>query len=452
MTECTTQVTLDFHPERRVRVEFDAPEISSDGGWLLLREVDDREGITAGFAACLVDERDPTRVVHDRHEQSRQRIYQICHGYDDCNDADFLRTDRLLNTVCDRTPDDPVGLSSQPTLSRFENACDGRSLRRLLDWLENSYVESLPEDTEVVVLDIDPTDDPTHGQQQLSCFHGYFDRSMYHPLLVFDGDSGQLITTILRPGNAHAARGATGILRRLVRKLRDRFPEVSVAIRGDAGFAMPWLLEEIEALDTAYDDIRYLIGIAKNPALERSLKPEMERAAELFRRDSRPIRRFTSFDYAAGSWPHTRRIVAKAEYTALGRNPRFLVTNLEEFDPELLYRAYCHRGQCENWIKDFKNALNADRLSCSRFAPNFFRLLLHAAAYRLLHALRLELAKENSNLGRAQFDTLRLRLLKVAALVKQSVRNIWVRLPAAFPHAKLFLSVLGRLRASPAPA
>lgn len=231
MTQCNVQTVLDFHPERRVRVEFDAPEISSDGGWLLLRQVDDREGITEGFASCLRDERDPSRVDHDRHEQTRQRIFQICLGYDDGNDADWLRTDRLLKTVCDRVPDDPENLSSQPTLSRFENACDARTLRRLLDWMEDSYVESLPEDTEAVVLDIDPTDDPTHGQQQLAFFHRHFDQSMLHPLLVFDGDTGQLITAILRPGNVHAARGSTGVLRRLIGRLRDHFPGVSVVIR-----------------------------------------------------------------------------------------------------------------------------------------------------------------------------------------------------------------------------
>lgn len=452
MTECNAQQTLDFHPRLPVRVDFEAPRISSDGGALLLRQVDDRLGLTAGFAACLPDDRDPGRVEHPRQEQSRQRIYQISLGYADCNDSDALRSDPVLKTTCDRKPDDAVGLSSQPTLSRFENAPDGASLRQLIDWLEDSYVASLPPETQQVVLDIDATDDETHGGQQLSFFHGYYDHHMYHPLLVFDGDEGQLISVLLRPGNTHASRGAKGLLRRLIRKLKQRLPTVQIVVRGDSGFAMPALLDELESLDRQLGDIDYLFGIAKNPVLRRLAESTMEQAAALYARTGETRQRFTDFPYAAGRWMRPRRILAKAEYSAFGPNPRFLVTSLEGFDAETLYRAYCQRGQCENWIKDFKNALQADRLSCSSFAANFFRLLLHAAAYRLLHALRSAVADISPELGRAQFDTLRLRLLKVAALVRQSVRRIWIRLPRAFPLRDLFDTLLARLAAPPCPA
>src|SRR5262245_61931186 len=187
MTECSVQLRLSFHPDLPVDLSFDAPEVSSDGGVILLRQIDERLGLTAGFAACLPDDRDPARVLHDRHEQTRQRLFQIALGYADCNDADSLRWDPLLTTVCNRTPQDGIGLSSQPTLSRFENAPEGRTLRQLVQFLERSYVEALPADTEVVLLDIDATDDETHGAQQLSFFHGYYDHYMYHPLLVYDG-------------------------------------------------------------------------------------------------------------------------------------------------------------------------------------------------------------------------------------------------------------------------
>jgi hypothetical protein len=447
MTECSAQRTLGFHPQLPIRVDFDAPEISSDGGALLLRQLDDRLELTAGFAACLPDQRDPTRVVHDRHEQSRQRLYQIALGYEDCNDADTLRHDPLLKTVCDRTPKDPVGLSSQPTLSRFENAPDGLTIRRLTRWLERSYVDALPASTEVIVLDIDATDDETHGQQQLSFFHGFYDHHIYHPLMVYDGESGQLISAILRPGNTHASRGALGVVRRIIRRLRQRFPEVTIVVRGDAGFAMPRLMEELENLG-----VDYLFGIAKNARLKRFAAPAMHWVEELFERLSTPVKRYTSFDYAARSWPQTRRIIAKAEHSALGPNPRFVVTSLEGFDPETIYRAYVQRGLCEHWIKDFKCALAADRLSCSNFAANSFRLLLHAAAYRLLHALRREVAPVSPELGRAQFDTLRLRLLKVAALVRQSLRRVWVRLPRAYPWRHAFAWLVERMNAPPLPA
>ena len=451
MSECSAQLSFSFHPDLPITVQFDAPETSSDGGLLLLRQMDERLGLTAGFAACLPDRRDPARVVHSRHEQTRQRIFQIALGYEDCNDADTLRWDPLLNTTCDRCPGDLGGLSSQPTLSRYENAPTGRELCRLLEYLEQRYVEALPPDTREIILDIDATDDETHGAQQLSFFHGFYDHHMYHPLLVYDGDSGELITAVLRPGNTHASRGAKGILRRLIRRLKQRFPQVSIVVRGDAGFAMPALFDELERLNAELGDVDYLISLAKNPVLRRLAEPTLDWAAELYEQHGHRIQRFTSFVYAARSWNRPRRIVAKAEHSARGANPRFVITSLTEFDPETLYRAYCQRGQCENWIKDFKNALSADRLSCSDFQANFFRLLLHLAAYRLLHALRHQVAQESSHLGKAQFDTLRLRLLKVAAYISRSTRRILVRLPKAYPCAQLFQRLAVRLQWQPVP-
>ncbi len=449
-TECIPQLTLPFHPRLPIVVRFDAPEISSEGGVLLQRQVDEELGLTAGFAACLPDVRDPQRVLHPRDEQVRQRIYQIVQGYADCNDADRLRHDPLLKAACDRTPQD-LGLSSQPTLSRFENAVGRRTLYRLVRWLENSYVGALPRDQQVVILDIDATDDETHGRQQLAFFHGYYDHYMYHPLLVYDGDSGNLITTILRPGNRHASRGAMGTLRRLIRKIRKRCPEASIVVRGDSGFCVPKLLQGLERLDKKMGSIDYLFGIAKNSRLGQALEPTMEQARARQTGAEKEVL-YTSFDYAARSWDRSRWVIGKAEVNRLGDNPRYLITTLVGFEPEMIYRAYCERGRCELWIKDFKNALSADRLSCSRFAANFFRLLLHAAAYRLMHALRVRLAPLSQKLGRAQFDTLRLRLLRVAAEVTQSTRRILVRLPKAFPDAALFRQLAASLsEAPPAP-
>jgi hypothetical protein len=236
-------------------------------------------------------------------------------------------------------------------------------------------------------------------------------------------------------------------LRRIIRRLKRRFPDAQIVVRGDAGFAMPRLMEKLETLG-----VDYLFGIAKNARLQRFAEPAMHWVKELFERSVTTVKRFTRFDYAARSWPHTRRIIAKAEHSAYGANPRFVVTSLDGFDPETIYRAYVQRGLCELWIKDFKCALAADRLSCSSFAANSFRLLLHAAAYRLLHALRQEAALASPELGRAQFDTLRLRLLKVAALVRQSVRRLWVRLPRAYPWRHVFAWLAQRMNAPPLPA
>ena len=452
MTQCITQLTLGFFKSKPVVIDFDAPEISSDGGFVLVRQVDDCLGVSRAFAETMSDRRDPSRVIHDLQEQARQRIFGIALGYEDCNDANRLRHDPVLKTSCDRLPDDPVGLSSQPTLSRFENSVDWPTLRRLMRWFEASYVASLPADTTEVVLDIDSTDDETHGAQQLSFFHGYYDHYMYHPLLVFDGETGQLITSRLRPGNTHASRQAAGMLARVIRRIKRRFPEAHILVRGDSGFCVPKLLRVLEVLDQRYGDVDYLLGIAKNKALQRLVEPTMDVAVEMYDVSRRKVRHFTEFEYAAGSWDHERLVVAKAEVTGLGRNPRFVVTSLKGFPPELIYDAYCQRGQCENNIKDLKNALQADRLSCSSYTANFFRLLLHCAAYRLMYELRDRACRQSEILGRSQFDTLRLRILKVGVLVKRSVRRIHLRLPRAFPLAHVFRAIAAGLDPPPMTA
>lgn len=443
MTECVAQITLNFYEPKPVSVSFDAPQISSDGGAILLRQVDDELGLSQWFAAELPDDRAADKTAHDRREQVRQRLYQIALGYEDCNDADTLRHDPLLQTVCDRPGGDRQGLSSQPTLSRFENAVGMRQIKRLLEQFEQRWVDALAADTEVVVLDIDPTDDPTHGAQQLSFFHGYYDQHMYHPLLIFDGD-GELVSAILRPGNTHAARGAGAVLERVIRRIKARFPSAQIVVRGDAGFGIGRVLEHLDRLDRELHGIAYLLGIAKNDALLRLAAPVLAAAAEQFAQQPGKVRAFSAVQYAAQSWSCPRRVIVKAEHTSKGANPRFVVTNLDEFDAGLLYDAYCQRGQCENLIKDLKNALQADRLSCSRFVANFFRLLLHGAAYRLMRALRRAAHAVHSDLGAQQFDTIRLRVLKVAAIVRHSVRRVFVQLPRAFPCAAVFRALVER--------
>jgi hypothetical protein len=447
MAEGIVQLRLDFHPSSPITVAFDAPHISSDGGALLLRQMDDRLGLSKRLAALLPDGRDPRKVQHDRHEQMRQRLYQIALGYPDGNDADRLRHDPILKSVCDRLPQ-AEGLSSQPTLSRLENAVDMGRLRALVCEIEEQYVRSFSKAPDVIGLDIDSTGDPTHGQQQLSFFHGYYDQHMYPPLVIFDGERGQLVSAVLRPGNAYAARGAMGVIRRIIRRLKQRFPQVQIVVRGDSAFAVPRVLHMVEELDRELGGIAYVVGLAQNAVLLRSGAAALSEARRRFHATKQTVQHFDAFAYAAESWPQARHVVMKAEVSEHGANPRFVVTSLAGFAPALLYRAYCERGQCENFIKDFKNALQADRLSCSTFAANFFRLLEHAAAYVLFHALRTQVAPLAPQLGRAQFDTLRLQLLKVAAIVSQSTRRMLVRLPFVFPLARVFrqlaLTLAGR--------
>lgn len=419
---------------------------------MLLRQVDDRLRLTEWFSDLLPDERRDDRVVHDRQEQIRQRVYQIAAGYEDCNDADTLRDDPLLKTVCDRNPSDPQGLSSQPTLTRLENSVDARTVKKLLLTFEQKYVEELPENTDVVILDIDSTDDETHGDQQLSFFHGFYDHHMYHPFMVFDGISGQLISTLLRPGNTHSGRAVLPLLRRLICAVKARFPEAQVVVRGDSGFCLPRILDGLEQLDTELGDVDYIFGIAKNAVLLRLGQPAIDEAERRFERTGHHLQLFSSFDYAAQTWSHRRHVVIKAERHVKGPNPRFVVTSLKDFPAHVLYHAYIQRARCELYIKDFKNAVMADRLSCHGFMANFFRLLLHALTYRLMLGLRQCIKKVSPELGRSQFDTLRLRLIKVAAQVKESVRRILVRLPSVFPYASLFRMVAAGPDPPAAPA
>lgn len=379
MAEGIAQLTLDFHPSSPITVAFDAPHISSDGGALVLRQMDDRLGLSERLAALLPDEREPRKVKHDRREQMRQRLYQIAVGYPDGNDAERLRHDPLLKSVCARSPH-TTGLSSQPTLSRLENAVDLRQLRTLVCEIEEQYVRSFAVVPDVIVLDIDSTDDPTHGQQHLSFFHGYYDQHMDHPLVIFDGERGQLVSVVLRPGNAHAARGAMGVLRRIIRRLKHRFPQTQIVVRGDSAFAVPRILRLLEELNRELGGVAYVVGLAQNAVLLRSGAVALNEARRRFQATKQPVQLFDAFPYAAESWPQPRHVVMKAAVNEHGANPRFVVTALSEFAPVLLYHAYGERGQCENFIKDFKNALQADRLSCSTFAANFFRLLEHAAA------------------------------------------------------------------------
>jgi Transposase DDE domain group 1 len=422
---------------------------SSDGGVVLLRQLDERLGLTTRLTALLGDRRDSRRVRHTRLEQMRQRVYQICLGYEDCNDANWLRHDPALRLACDA---EDHAMSSQPTLSRFENAINGRELNQLCRDYEQSYIDELATTTDLIVLDIDSTDDQVHGNQELMCFHGFYDQHMLHPLLVFDGLSGQLITALLRPGRAHAAKGAITILTRIIRAIRRRCPHASILVRGDSAFAMPKLLDRLEQLDAELGDVEYVIGLAKNSRVLALANPLRTAVEAEFVDGERFVRRFTWLSYATQSWPAERHVVCKVERSHRGENPRFVVTTLSDFPASLIYDvAYCARGQAENFIKDLKNALQADRLSCHRFVANAFRLLLHAIAYRLMHALRATVARvapaveyvstEHVRLATAQMDTLRLRLLKVAAHVTASVRRVLVRLPRAFPLAHVFFAV-----------
>jgi hypothetical protein len=403
--------------EANVLARFDGGRVTSDGGVPWVSRAEELLGVCAALAGCVPEWR-RGGVRHSLEALVRQRVFQIACGYEDQNDADTLRADPLFKVACGRRPVSEPDLASQPTLSRLENAVDRWSVEQVAATLADLYVRErgragVPTR---IVLDLDGTADPAHGKQEGVAYHGYYRQHMYHPLLVFDGETGHLITAVLRPGNVHGSRFVVLVLRRLLRKLRAVWPDSPVEIRADAGFAVPRLFSWCEA-----NHVDYTIGLIPNAVLEARAVPLLAEAqAQSQAQDGANVRLADETSYQAGSWPHPRRVVFKAEILEQGPNTRFVVTTRTD-EPLALYDWYVDRGESENWIKDFKNALHADRLSDHRFWANAFRLLLHAAAFWLLDQLRRWLLAANA--ARLQLDTLRLRIIKIGA---------WVREPSGF--------------------
>src|SRR3974390_2764465 len=417
-TVCHNQLIFESLFSKEVIADFTGGRITSDAGGLLLREVDQRYRLTEKAARCLRDSREAHKVKHDFLTLVRQRMFAIAQGYEDNNDAATLARDPAFKIMAGKAPDSAGDLASQPTLSRFENRANTKDLRRLSDGLLKLYLKTHPGPRKVIVLDMDATDDPTHGKQQLSFFHGYYEEHMYHPLLVFDGRTGFPLAAVLRPGNTHASHGALAVLKRLIKKLKKAYPKALILFRADAGFAVPALYRYLER-----QEVRYVIGFITNNRVLEKAAPLLVKAQRQYQETGEKQRLFTSFSYQAESWSRPRRIIAKVEYTRLGANQRFVVTNLSR-NPQFIYDdLYVLRGDVENRIKELKLELKADRLSCHRFLANQFRLLLHTAAYCLFWLLRHLL--QGTDLATAQDNTLRLKLLKIGAPIRETSRRIW---------------------------
>jgi Transposase DDE domain group 1 len=414
-----------------LEVAFDGGRLTSDGGLPWLAEAETATGICAALAACVPEWRSG-RVRHALATLVRQRVFQIACGYEDQNDADTLRTDPLLKLVCGRLPESGADLASQPTLSRLENAVDRHACRRLAQALLEVYLAQRAQagPPTRILLDIDSTDDPTHGHQEGSAYHGYYEQHMYHPLLLFDGDTHHLITALLRPGTAHASRGVLSVLRVLVRALRARWPEVAIEIRADSGCAIPAIYTFCER-----EQVTYTIGLIPNTRLEQVAVPLLVEAQAQRAARGETVRLVAETTYQAGSWQRARRVVYKAEALDQGPNTRFVVTTRTD-EPAALYDFYVDRGEAELWIKDYKRACIADRLSDHRFWANQFRLFLHAAAYWLLDTLRHWLVTQG--LAALQLDTLRLRLLKVGGRVRELATKVRLSLASSHPSRPLW--------------
>jgi hypothetical protein len=454
--DSTTQCLL--FPEifsKPVVARFDHRQGSSDGGALLLKAAERQYGLIACLASCLQDERQPGKIDHSLEELLAQRVFSIACGYPDANDAARLAADPMHKLLLDRDPIEGTDLASQPTLSRFENAVEPKELYRLSEALAASvlqrHAQRLRRRVRRVTLDLDPTDDPTHGAQQLSFFNGHYDTWCYLPVMGFvsfnDEAEQYLCAAVLRPGNVTAAVGAVGILRRLLLLIRHFLPGVRIRVRLDGGFAHPDLLDFLEA----EPNLEYVVAMAKNAVLKRKAKPAMRQARKLSRQSGETEHVYGEASYAARTWRHARRVILKAEVVRQADkppkdNPRFVITNLQQ-SPQWIYeQVYCQRGDIENRIKELHD-LQIDRTSCSDFWANQFRVLLTAAAYVLMQELRLRAAR--TNCARAQVWTLRERLLKLGARVLVSVRRVVVHLPASFPYLSVYRRVALGLGALP---
>ena len=469
MLDCAQQsdfvqgVLLEGIFGKDVSVRFDAQNQSSDGGALLISGLDHTLGLARRMVEAIDDARQKGKIEHELLEMIRMRLYQLCCGYEDVNDAATLRKDPLLKFLCafDQKQKEDADLASASTLCRLENSLGRRDLLRmghaLMDWQLEHQRRIRPARVRRVTIDLDPTDDPAYGQQQLTFFNGHYDNYVYLPLLAFvtfhdergaEEAEQYLVGALLRPGNAGATDGSRGVLRSLIAKLRELFPGVVIRVRLDGGFAAPEMFDFLEA-----QRVSYLVNVALNSVLRELAEPLMVKARELSQRSGQSARVFGECEYAAGTWGKKRRVIIKAEVLVHeGRgtkeNPRFVVTNFSATaDPERIYSyTYCVRGDAENRIKEL-HGMALGRTSCTSFLANQFRVLLAAAAYMLMQELRRRAA--GTELARAQVWRLRDTLLKIGATVRTVTRRVYVSLPDSAVFARIWCSIASGLGTLP---
>jgi len=464
-TECN-QFSLEFHSlnQRRVIARFDGGNISSDAGIVLLREVEKRTGLIASLAECFRDYRDQRWVEHTVEELLGQRLFGYCLGYEDLNDHDQLRTDPMLAVAVGKA--DPLGmnrlreedrgkaLAGKSTLNRLELGKAGEidKYKKILmqeseidAWIVRAFLDAHAAAPEEIVLDLDATDDLIHGNQEGKFFHGYYGNYCYLPLYIFSGE--HLLCARLRRSNIDGAEGSIEELTRIVAQIRKAWPAVKIVIRADSGFCRDELMSWCET-----SQIDYVLGLAKNERLKKEIADQLQQAEAQFGQTQQPARVFKDFRYQTlHSWSRERRVVGKAEWMDKGANPRFVVTSLssERMDGRAVYEDfYCARGDMENRIKEQQLDMFADRTSAATMRANQLRLYLSSAAYILMHALR-RLGLKNTDLAQAQCQTIRLKLLKIGAQVRFTVRHIWISLAGGYPYADTFAAVVGNLQALP---
>lgn len=422
------QTSLSIFPieNKAVELSFTTERVSSDGGLLLLREVDRQLGLLPSITSCIEDKRDQRYITHSLEEMLRQRVYQVAAGYEDCNDCDDLREDSILKMCCERLPVTAGDLASQPTMSRLENSITPIALYRIGLKFIDAFINSYEKEPLVIVIDCDDTNNNTYGQQQeLQLYNNYYGEYCYMPLHIYEGQSGKLITTILRPGRRHKQANIGKLLKKLVEYLRSYFPNTSITVRGDGHFAS----DDFMTWSETQKKVDFLTGLAGNSKLKEQTQVTISSATKEFEHTGKPVKWYHSFHYKAASWKDCRRIVAKVEVNENGTNIRYITSSMKNVRAKQLYEiGYCARGAAELRIKDHKLYLKSDRSSCKSFLANQFRLFLHSMAYVLIHTLQKEVLR-GTQYANATMKTIQNKIIKTAAHIKELKTKIKVEFP-----------------------
>jgi len=427
----TTPIVHELFPvsNKQIELSFSGDDISSDGGLLLLREVENQTGLINRISNCITDNRDQRYVDHTIREMLTQRVFQIAAGYEDCNDCDDLRDDMIFKTCAGRLPQTGLSLASQPTMSRLENSIKSQDLYRIGQELVDTFVESYDREPGVIILDCDDTNNNTYGQQELNLFNQYYHDHCYMPLHIYEGLSGKLITTILKPGRRSKQSDIASLLKKLILHLRKEWANTMIIVRGDSHFTsadfMRWCEEQYNT--------GYITGVSGHRKLHEMAAVTIQSAEREFKQYGKYVKRYHSFLYQAGSWSQPQKVVVKVEVSEIGTNIRYIVTNLVQFRAKDLYeKGYCARGTMELRIKEHKLYLRSDRSSCHRFKANQFRLFLHSIAYVLLHTFQKEVLR-GTEFENATFKTIQNKIIKTAAWVKEMKTKVKIELPRCCP-------------------
>lgn len=430
ISENKEQVLKLFPVEHKnIELSFTGDQISSDGGLLLLGEVNRQLGLTSKVSDCISDKRDSRYIDHTIEELITQRVFQIAAGYEDCNDCNDMRNDMILKTCVGRLPQTGNDLGSQSTMSRLENMVENADLYKIGEQMVDIFIDSYSSQPKVIILDCDDTNNNTYGQQQLSLFNNYYHDYCYMPLHIYEGLSGKLVTTILKPGRRNKQSNIASLLKKLVNRLRHEWPNTIIIVRGDSHFAsnnfMQWCDQNKK--------VGYITGLTANARLKALSKRTVETAENSFKKYGKPVKSYHSFMYQADSWANPQKVVVKVEVSSMGTNIRYIVTNMTEFRAKGLYeKGYCARGAMELRIKEHKLYLKSDRSSCQSFKANQFRLFLHSMAYVLLHTMQKELFR-GTEFANATFKIIQNKIIKTAAWVREMKTKIKIEFPKFCP-------------------